>query len=326
MDPTRVPSRRASTRSSSSAAARAASSSPTASALRRAPCRHLGRRVARRHVPALAVLPAPAVVDQAVRPEAADGPRLPALRLEQPDRRRARAAGDAGRVHGRLVLLPVAAGDGGEPRRVRRARRDRGPLRLPLGADAPRGRRPTARVHRSRRPTASTAPETSSSRSASRAVDARPRPASSTPPLRRDARRGDATPASGVFIIGKQNSGFELASGLAAVGLDDHRARSPSPAKTLGPDEVAGRRPGALRAAVRGQLPGLGVSILDASIDRIEHARRRPPRRRSSGPTTAGRSSVDADEVIAATGFTCPLLDLPDLGRHDLRPGQAARA
>ena len=58
---------------------------------------------------------------------------------------------------------------------------------------------------------------------------------------------------------------------------------------------------------------GLGVSILDASIDSIEPsatAIRVDLRRTDNGEPMC----VEADEVIAATGFTCPLQDLPDLG------------
>jgi hypothetical protein len=58
---------------------------------------------------------------------------------------------------------------------------------------------------------------------------------------------------------------------------------------------------------------GLGVSILDASIDAIAHAGdayRVDLKRTDNGVAM----SVEADEVIAATGFTCPLQDLPALG------------
>ena len=58
---------------------------------------------------------------------------------------------------------------------------------------------------------------------------------------------------------------------------------------------------------------GLGVSILDASIDGIEpigDAFRVNLKRTDNGEAM----SVEADEVIAATGFTCPLQDLADLG------------
>jgi thioredoxin reductase len=115
-----------------------------------------------------------------------------------------------------------------------------------------------------------------------------------------------------IFIIGKQNSGFELASGLAAWA-SAITVCSPSPAKT----SVQTRSLVGVRARYvqpfEDNFLGLGVSILDASIDSIEQAGdgyRVKLKRTDNGEGIA----VDADEVIAATGFTCPLLDLPDLG------------
>src|SRR4029079_196356 len=85
----------------------------------RARCR-LGRSFAGRHVPSLAVLPAPPVVDEAARAGGTRDPGVPAIRLEQPSRRGARDAGTPPWSHGRHVLFPVAARDGDEPRPVRR--------------------------------------------------------------------------------------------------------------------------------------------------------------------------------------------------------------
>jgi hypothetical protein len=61
---------------------------------------------------------------------------------------------------------------------------------------------------------------------------------------------------------------------------------------------------------------GGGVAILDAAIDRIEPVAGGDGAlavhlRRSDG---AGELVVEADEVISATGFLCPLQDLPGLG------------
>ena len=82
-------------------------------------------------------------------------PRVRALRLEQPARRRAGTAARSSRAHGRHVVLPVAARDGGEPRRVRRARR-RSPSATAAAGPARAGSRlPMATGSRSRRPTAS---------------------------------------------------------------------------------------------------------------------------------------------------------------------------
>jgi thioredoxin reductase len=115
-----------------------------------------------------------------------------------------------------------------------------------------------------------------------------------------------------VFIIGKQNSGFELASGLAPWASQIVVA-SPTPAKT----SVQTRSLVGVRARYvqpfEDHFLGLGVSILDASIEGVAHAGDafRVDLRRTD---TGAPLSVDADEVIAATGFTCPLRDLPALG------------
>jgi thioredoxin reductase len=116
-----------------------------------------------------------------------------------------------------------------------------------------------------------------------------------------------------LFILGKQNSGFELASGLlqwaSRITLS-----SPSPAKTsIETRSLVGVRARYVQPFEDSALGG-GVDILAASVKGI-----------SRGPSGAlvvalERSdnalpmSVEADEVIAATGFTCPLRDLPALG------------
>jgi hypothetical protein len=58
---------------------------------------------------------------------------------------------------------------------------------------------------------------------------------------------------------------------------------------------------------------GGGTFVLDAAIDRVERAAE-GWRVRASGTTRPGRLVLEVDDVIAATGFRTPLLDLPDLG------------
>ncbi|MFL5756671.1 MAG: NAD(P)-binding domain-containing protein [Chloroflexota bacterium] len=115
-----------------------------------------------------------------------------------------------------------------------------------------------------------------------------------------------------VFIIGKQNSGFELASGLAAWASRIVLS-SPSPAKL----SVLTRSLVGVRARYvqpfEDHFLGFGVSILDAALEQItpvEGGLRIGLRRTDNGAAM----SVEADDVIAATGFTCPLQDLPDVG------------
>ncbi len=127
-----------------------------------------------------------------------------------------------------------------------------------------------------------------------------------------DTREASSYAGKRVFIIGKQNSGFELASGLASWASQIVLS-SPSPAKlSVQTRSLVGVRARYVQPFEDNFL-GLGVSILDASIDGIAHAGdayRIDLKRTDSGLPM----SVEADEVIAATGFTCPLRDLPELG------------
>jgi thioredoxin reductase len=127
-----------------------------------------------------------------------------------------------------------------------------------------------------------------------------------------DTRDAPSYAGRRVFIIGKQNSGFELASGLAAWA-SQITVCSPSPAKlSVQTRSLVGVRARYVQPFEDSFL-GLGVSIVDAAIDGIVPtggALRVDLRRTDNGMPM----SVEADEVIAATGFTCPLLDLPALG------------
>jgi thioredoxin reductase len=115
-----------------------------------------------------------------------------------------------------------------------------------------------------------------------------------------------------LFIIGKQNSGFELASGLAQWA-SSIAVCSPTPAKTsIQTKSLAGVRARYVQPFEDNFL-GLGVRVLDASITgllKVDDGIRVDLRRTDNGDAMF----VVADDVIAATGFTCPLLDLPDLG------------
>ncbi len=128
------------------------------------------------------------------------------------------------------------------------------------------------------------------------------------------AETRDASTYAGkrIFIIGKQNSGFELASGLARWA-SSITVCSPSPAKTsIQTRSLVGVRARYVQPFEDSFL-GLGVRILDASItglSKVGEGVRVDLRRTDTGAELC----VEADEVIAATGFTCPLRDLPDLG------------
>jgi thioredoxin reductase len=115
-----------------------------------------------------------------------------------------------------------------------------------------------------------------------------------------------------VFIIGKRNSGFELASGLLPWASSITLA-SPSPAKlSVVTHSLVGVRARYVQPFEDNALGG-GVGIIDAAIEAIEPAdgALRVRVRRSD---TGDELAFPADDVIEATGFATPLQDLPDLG------------
>jgi thioredoxin reductase len=125
------------------------------------------------------------------------------------------------------------------------------------------------------------------------------------------ARRPDAYRGKRVVIIGKRNSGFELANGLLPWASEVVLV-SPRPVKI----DVLPQSPLRLRYLqpyeeyVRG---GAGTYVVDAAIDRIERVDG-ALRVVADGTTWPGRLEFDADIVILATGFEAPLGDLRDLG------------
>ena len=121
-----------------------------------------------------------------------------------------------------------------------------------------------------------------------------------------------------VFVVGKRNSGFELADGLlpwarqvilgsprpvqtAVIALASVRARY------LQPHEDAGL--------------GGGTFALDVAIERIERTGS-GWRVRGRGTTWDGPFELEVDEVFAATGFSTPLGDLPQLGVRTVAQGR----
>ncbi|HYM95702.1 MAG TPA: NAD(P)-binding domain-containing protein [Candidatus Sulfotelmatobacter sp.] len=114
-----------------------------------------------------------------------------------------------------------------------------------------------------------------------------------------------------VFIIGKQNSGFEIASGLLPWARQIILA-SPSPAKlSVNTHSLVGVRARYVQPVEDSVLAG-GVVILDASIESVTRA--------ADGLEVRLQTKADqpiqftVDDVIAATGFTTPLRDLSALG------------
>ncbi|HET8652241.1 MAG TPA: NAD(P)-binding domain-containing protein [Gaiellaceae bacterium] len=114
-----------------------------------------------------------------------------------------------------------------------------------------------------------------------------------------------------VVIIGKRNSGFELAYGLLPWARELTLV-SPRPVdiSVLAHSPLRVRYLQPYEEYVRGSA---GIYVVDAAIAGIE---RRTDELRvvADGTTWDGRLSFAADEVILATGFRAPLGDLRELG------------
>ncbi len=128
-----------------------------------------------------------------------------------------------------------------------------------------------------------------------------------------DTRPAESYAGKRLFIVGKENSGFELATGLLQWAQRIVLA-SPRPAKlSVNTHSLLGVRARYVLPFEDQNLGG-GVFILNASIDRIERTAGGGYRVFCIRSEDGTDLSVEADEVIAATGFVCPLNDLPDLG------------
>ena len=115
-----------------------------------------------------------------------------------------------------------------------------------------------------------------------------------------------------IFIIGKENSAFELASGFLQWARRIVLA-SPSPAKlSVTTNSLVGVRARYVQPYEDNVLGG-GVLVLNASIQEVARdGQRFTVRIRRSN--TNEEQSFEADDVIAATGWVPPLRDLPKLG------------
>lgn len=115
-----------------------------------------------------------------------------------------------------------------------------------------------------------------------------------------------------VFIVGKRNSGFEIADGLLPWAREIVLA-SPRPARlSILTHSTAAARARYLQPYEDHVLGG-GTHVLDAAIERVERTGA-GYRVVAKGTTVPHDWTFEVDEVIAATGFATPLRDLPDLG------------
>ncbi len=137
-----------------------------------------------------------------------------------------------------------------------------------------------------------------------------PIPGIETVPHYVDTRQPSDYRGQSVFVIGKRNSGFEIADGLLPWARRVILG-SPRPVQTAVIAQASVR--------VRYLQPyedatlGGGTLALDLAVERIER-QESGWRIVGSGTTRPGPIDLEVDEVIAATGFSTPLLDLAELG------------
>jgi thioredoxin reductase len=122
-----------------------------------------------------------------------------------------------------------------------------------------------------------------------------------------------------VLIIGKRNSGFELADGLEPWARQIFLV-SPRPVQTaiLSMATVRVRYFEPLEDASWGG----GTFALDAAVERIERTENGGFRLQAAGTTRPGPITLEADAAIAATGFRAPIRDLRDLGLGTVADGR----
>src|SRR5207248_224383 len=115
-----------------------------------------------------------------------------------------------------------------------------------------------------------------------------------------------------VFIVGKQNSGFEIATGLLPWARQLILASPGMTKLSVNTHTLVGVRARYVQPYEDAALAG-GVIILDTTIEEV--------RKDGAGFLVKTRNATDgrelamvADDVIAATGFVSPLRDLPALG------------
>ena len=122
-----------------------------------------------------------------------------------------------------------------------------------------------------------------------------------------------------VFVVGKRNSGFEVAQGILPWARSIVLG-SPRPVQTdaLALSALRVRYLHPYDEYARG---GPGTYVIDVIIERIERVGKRF-RVVTRGTTWDGTLEFDVDDVIAATGFQTPLQDLPQLGLVTVADGR----
>ncbi len=121
-----------------------------------------------------------------------------------------------------------------------------------------------------------------------------------------------------VFVIGKRNSGFEIADGLLPWARQVILG-SPRPVQTA----VIAQATVRVRYLQPYEDHGLGggTLALDLAVERIERLES-GWRIVGNGTTWPGAIDLEVDDVIAATGFSTSLLDLEELGVRTVAQGR----
>jgi thioredoxin reductase len=122
-----------------------------------------------------------------------------------------------------------------------------------------------------------------------------------------------------VFVVGKRNSGFEVAQGILPWARSMVLG-SPRPVQTdaLALSALRVRYLHPYDEYARG---GPGTYVVDVTIERIERTGGRL-RVMTRGTTWDGTLEFEVDDVIAATGFQAPLQNLPKLGLVTVADGR----
>ena len=115
-----------------------------------------------------------------------------------------------------------------------------------------------------------------------------------------------------VVIVGKRNSAFEVGEGLLRLGLRELTLVSPRSAD-LGRLARSPLRPWYLTPYDEHVRGAPGRFVLDASVERVDRLDG-GFRVHAVDPARGETLLLDADVVIAATGFRAPLADLRELG------------
>jgi thioredoxin reductase len=122
-----------------------------------------------------------------------------------------------------------------------------------------------------------------------------------------------------VFVVGKRNSGFEVAQGILPWARSITLG-SPRPVQTEAL-ALSALRTRYLHPYDEYSRGGPGTYVIDVTIERIERDGERF-RVFTRGTTWDGQLEFEVDDVIAATGFRTPVRDLPDLGLVTVADGR----